>query len=227
MDSPALLGDRDARGRLPLRSRGDARARSCTTSIDCPRSSTSIQQDPVLNRTKLIAEPWDIGRRRLPGRQLSRRCGRSGTASYRDSRARLLARPATRRWRSSRSRLTGSSDLYQDDGRSPCASINFITAHDGFTLRDLVSATTTSTTRRTARRIATARATTDRGICGAEGPTDDAADQRAARAPAAQPRSRRCCCHRACRCSSAATRSAARRAATTTPTVRTTRLSWL
>jgi len=96
-----------------------------------------IHQDPVLNRTKLIAEPWDLGE---GGYQVGNFpvlwCEWNG--KYRD---------VTRDfWRSQEAtlgefaaRLTGSSDLYQDDGRKPYASINFITAHDGFTLRDLVS----------------------------------------------------------------------------------------
>jgi glycogen operon protein len=96
-----------------------------------------IHQDPVLNRLKLIAEPWDVG---MGGYQVGNFpvlwCEWNG--KYRD---------ATRDyWRSQEAtlgefaaRLTGSSDLYQDDGRKPYASINFVTAHDGFTLRDLVS----------------------------------------------------------------------------------------
>jgi glycogen operon protein len=96
-----------------------------------------IHQDPVLNRVKLIAEPWDVG---IGGYQVGNFpvlwCEWNG--KYRDS--------ARDYWRSQEStlgefaaRLTGSADLYQDDGRKPYASINFITAHDGFTLRDLVS----------------------------------------------------------------------------------------
>jgi glycogen operon protein len=96
-----------------------------------------IHQDPVLNRVKLIAEPWDLG---AGGYQVGNFpvlwCEWNG--KYRD-----VARDY---WRSQdatlgefAARLTGSADLYQDDGRKPYASINFITAHDGFTLRDLVS----------------------------------------------------------------------------------------
>ncbi len=96
-----------------------------------------IHQDPILNRVKLIAEPWDVG---MGGYQVGNFpvlwCEWNG--KFRD---------ATRDyWRSQEAtlgefaaRLTGSSDLYQDDGRKPYASINFITAHDGFTLRDVVS----------------------------------------------------------------------------------------
>jgi glycogen operon protein len=96
----------------------------------------TIHQDPVLSQVKLIAEPWDVG----PGgyqvgnfpilwtewNGLYRDCirdfwrGQCGLAEFAQ-------------------RFTGSSDLYQSDGRRPAASINFVTAHDGFTLNDLVS----------------------------------------------------------------------------------------
>ena len=96
-----------------------------------------IQQDPVLAGVKLIAEPWDVGEggywvgafpvnwSEWNGRY--RDCMRS----YWRGEGGLIGEFA--------SRLTGSSDLYQGGGRGPCASINFITAHDGFTLADLVS----------------------------------------------------------------------------------------
>ncbi len=95
-----------------------------------------IHQDPVLSQVKLIAEPWDVG----PG---GYQVGNfpvlwaEWNDRYRDTMRDL--------WRghgevaSFARRFTGSSDLYQDDGRHPSASINFVTAHDGFTLADLVS----------------------------------------------------------------------------------------
>jgi isoamylase len=95
-----------------------------------------IHQDPVLSQVKLIAEPWDVG----PG---GYQVGNfpvlwsEWNGIYRDTMRDF--------WRGHASvgdfvaRLTGSSDLYEDDGRHPFASINFITAHDGFTLRDLIS----------------------------------------------------------------------------------------
>ena len=96
-----------------------------------------IQQDPVLSRVKLIAEPWDLG----PG---GYQVGNfppgwaEWNGKYRDT--------VRRFWRGDpgqlgelATRLTGSSDLYGRSARSPHASINFVTAHDGFTLRDLVS----------------------------------------------------------------------------------------
>ena len=97
----------------------------------------TIHQDPVLSRLKLIAEPWDVG----PG---GYQVGgfphpwAEWNGKYRDALRRF--------WRGDPGlvgelgfRLTGSADLYQRAGRSPQASINFVTCHDGFTLRDLVS----------------------------------------------------------------------------------------
>ena len=95
-----------------------------------------IHQDPVLSQVKLIAEPWDVG----PG---GYQVGNfpvlwtEWNGMYRDTMRDF--------WRGQANvadfatRFTGSSDLYQSDGRRPFASINFITSHDGFTLRDLVS----------------------------------------------------------------------------------------
>jgi glycogen operon protein len=97
-----------------------------------------VSQDPVVSRAKLIAEPWDVGRTdsyevgRFPP------LWREWNGRYRDtvrdfwrSHDGLLGDFATR--------LTGSSDLYGGAGRRPTASVNFITAHDGFTVTDLVS----------------------------------------------------------------------------------------
>src|SRR5207244_6896313 len=96
-----------------------------------------IHQDPVLNRVKLVAEPWDIGE---GGYQVGNFpvlwCEWNG--KYRDT-VRDYWRGEERTLPEFATQLTGSSDLYQDDGRHPYASVNFITAHDGFTLRDLVS----------------------------------------------------------------------------------------
>ncbi len=97
----------------------------------------AVHQDPILANVKLIAEPWDIG---MDGYQVggfpvrwSEWNGkfRDNVRSFWKGDPGQLAELATR--------ITGSSDLYQDDGRNPTASINFITAHDGFTLNDLVS----------------------------------------------------------------------------------------
>jgi glycogen operon protein len=96
-----------------------------------------IGQDPILSRTKLIAEPWDLGE---GGYQVGNFPPEwaEWNGKYRDA--------VRRFWRSDpgqmpemATRIAGSSDLYAESGRRPFASINFITAHDGFTLRDLVS----------------------------------------------------------------------------------------
>jgi isoamylase len=97
----------------------------------------AIHQDPVVSSVKLIAEPWDVGE---GGYQVGNFpiLWTEWNGRYRDS--------VRRYWRGDDSyasemgyRLTGSSDLYKEDGRQPHASINFVTAHDGFTLTDLVS----------------------------------------------------------------------------------------
>ncbi len=95
-----------------------------------------VQQDPVISQVKLIAEPWDIG---PGGYQVGNfpSLWSEWNGKYRDT--------VRDFWRGHRvipelaSRLAGSSDLYQGDGRRPVASINFVTCHDGFTLADLVS----------------------------------------------------------------------------------------
>ncbi|SDI20682.1 glycogen operon protein [Actinokineospora alba] len=96
-----------------------------------------VQQDPVISQVKLIAEPWDVG---PGGYQVGNfpPLWTEWNGMYRDTvRDFWRGEPAT--LGEFASRITGSSDLYQDDGRRPYASINFVTAHDGFTLNDLVS----------------------------------------------------------------------------------------
>ncbi len=96
-----------------------------------------VQQDPVVSQVKLIAEPWDIGE---GGYQVGNFPGlwTEWNGKYRDTvRDYWRGEPAT--LGEFASRLTGSSDLYEATGRRPSASINFVTAHDGFTLADLVS----------------------------------------------------------------------------------------
>ncbi|MGA8845592.1 MAG: glycogen debranching protein GlgX, partial [Nocardioides sp.] len=95
-----------------------------------------VQQDPVVSQVKLIAEPWDVG----PG---GYQVGgfpplwTEWNGAYRDTvRDFWRGEPALGQFAS---RVAGSSDLYEQSGRRPFASINFVTAHDGFTLRDLVS----------------------------------------------------------------------------------------
>ncbi|MFT4124775.1 MAG: glycogen debranching protein GlgX [Gordonia sp. (in: high G+C Gram-positive bacteria)] len=96
-----------------------------------------VQQDPVVSQVKLIAEPWDIGE---GGYQVGNfpPLWTEWNGKYRDTvRDYWRSEPAT--LGEFASRLTGSSDLYEATGRRPLASINFVIAHDGFTLRDLVS----------------------------------------------------------------------------------------
>jgi glycogen operon protein len=96
-----------------------------------------IHQDPLISQVKLIAEPWDVGE---GGYQVGNfpPGWAEWNGKYRDC-MRDYWRGAESMLGDFAQRFTGSSDLYQDDGRKPTASINFITCHDGFTLRDLVS----------------------------------------------------------------------------------------
>ena len=96
-----------------------------------------IHQDPVLSQMKLIAEPWDVGE---GGYQVGNfpPLWSEWNGKYRDT-VRDFWRGEESRLAEFAFRFTGSSDLYQEDGRHPSASINFVTAHDGFTLNDLVS----------------------------------------------------------------------------------------
>ncbi|MBD0418550.1 glycogen debranching enzyme, partial [Streptomyces sp. TRM S81-3] len=96
-----------------------------------------IQQDPVISRVKLIAEPWDVGE---GGYQVGNfpPLWSEWNGRYRDA-VRDFWRGEEHTLGEFASRLTGSSDLYQHSRRRPRASVNFVTAHDGFTLRDLVS----------------------------------------------------------------------------------------
>ena len=131
-----------------------------------------IHQDPVISRVKLIAEPWDIGE---GGYQVGNFpiLWTEWNGKYRDAvRAYWKGDPGM--MGELGYRLTGSSDLYADDGRRPNASINFITAHDGFTLHDLVS----YNRKHNAANGEGNRDGHDHNISwnhGVEGPTDDAA----------------------------------------------------
>ncbi|MFL0286380.1 glycogen debranching protein GlgX [Mycobacterium sp. SMC-21] len=107
---------------------------------DVDRLSTffeMVQQDPVISQVKLIAEPWDVG----PGGYQVGNFPPQWTewnGKYRDA-VRDFWRGEESTLGEFASRLTGSADLYEHTSRRPVASINFVTAHDGFTLRDLVS----------------------------------------------------------------------------------------
>ena len=136
---------------------------------------TAIGQDPVLRHVKLVAEPWDasmdgyrVGEFPPPWVEWN--------DQYRDN-VRDFWRGHSAGVRTVATRLAGSSDLYADDGRSPYASVNFITAHDGFTLRDLVS----YNDKHNEANGEDNRDGTDNNRswnCGVEGETDDAADHR-------------------------------------------------
>jgi isoamylase len=131
-----------------------------------------VQQDPVISQVKLIAEPWDVG---PGGYQVGNfpPLWTEWNGKYRDT-VRDFWRGEPGTLGEFASRITGSSDLYQDDGRRPYASINFATAHDGFTLADLVSYNEKHND-------ANGEGGNDGEShnrswnCGVEGPTDDAA----------------------------------------------------
>jgi isoamylase len=129
-----------------------------------------IHQDPVLSQVKLIAEPWDLGE---GGYQVGNfPVGwtewngkyRDAVRAYWKGEGGLIGELAAR--------LTGSSDLYEASGRRPCASINFVTAHDGFTLHDLVS----YQDKHNEANLEDNHDGADQNLswnCGVEGPTDD------------------------------------------------------
>ena len=96
-----------------------------------------VQQDPIVSQVKLIAEPWDVGD---GGYQVGNfpPLWTEWNGQYRDT-VRDFWRGEPSTLGEFASRLTGSSDLYEHSGRKPIASVNFVTAHDGFTIRDLVS----------------------------------------------------------------------------------------
>ncbi|MCA1824942.1 MAG: glycogen debranching protein GlgX, partial [Frankia sp.] len=131
-----------------------------------------VHQDPIVNRVKLIAEPWDVGE---GGYQVGNFPVHwtEWNGKYRDA-VRDFWRGAPTGVAELASRLSGSSDLYQDDGRKPYASINFVTAHDGFTLADLVAY---ERKHNEANGEGNADGTDDNRSwnCGVEGPSDDPA----------------------------------------------------
>ena len=132
----ALLGDRDARRRVPVRPRLGPGPRVLRRR---PAGDVLRARAAGPGRQPGEADRRAVGRRARAATRsaTSRRSGPSGTAPTATPSATSGA--ASRRWASSPRRLAGSSDLYEHSGRRPVASINFVTAHDGFTLRDLVS----------------------------------------------------------------------------------------
>ncbi len=131
-----------------------------------------VQQDPVLSQVKLIAEPWDLGE---GGYQVGNfpPYWSEWNGRYRDV-VRDFWRGEAAALGEFASRLCGSSDLYQDDSRRPHASINFITAHDGFTLADLVSYDEKHN-EANGENNGDGESHNRSWNCGVEGPTDDAA----------------------------------------------------
>jgi isoamylase len=150
-DLATILG-RDARGEI----------------LHGPSVIHAIEQDPVLAQTKIIAEPWDLahnGLAHFPGRWAE------WNAYFRDD-VRRFVRGEEGMAAAVATRIAGSSDLFEGNGRRPCRSINFITCHDGFTLRDLVS----YDKKHNEQNGEENRDGTDQNHsanCGAEGPTDD------------------------------------------------------
>ncbi|HVK57973.1 MAG TPA: glycogen debranching protein GlgX [Candidatus Kapabacteria bacterium] len=130
-----------------------------------------IHQDPILAEVKLIAEPWDVG---MGGYQVGNFpvLWSEWNGKYRDN-VRKFWKGDDGQLQELSSRLMGSSDLYQDDGREPYNSINLIVAHDGFTLADLVSY---NDKHNDANGEDNNDGANDNNSwnCGAEGPTDDA-----------------------------------------------------
>ena len=144
----------------------------------------TIHQDPVISQAKLIAEPWDVG---AGGYQVGEfpPLWTEWNGKFRDS-VRDFWAHGDSGIRDLAYRLAGSSDLYGDDGRLPFASINFVTAHDGFTMRDLVSY---EHKHNEANGEDNRDGTDDNRSynCGVEGETDDRGHPRAAAAAGAQP----------------------------------------
>ena len=133
-----------------------------------------VLQDPVISQAKLIAEPWDLG---PGGYQVGKfpPLWTEWNGRYRDS-VRRFWKGDDNQLSEMGYRFTGSSDLYQTDARTPCASINFITCHDGFTLHDLTSYNGKHN-EANGEDNRDGINENDSWNCGAEGPTDDPAIQ--------------------------------------------------
>ena len=214
----ALLGSGNGCRWFPLRPRDDF-ARVNGEYTEHAGFLDAMAQDPALSAVKLIAEPWDTG---TGGYQVGN--FPPGWAEWNDQ-----YRDTVRRfWKGNEdhlpafaSRFSGSADIHGLRGRRPWASINFVTAHDGFTLRDLVS----YNEKHNEANKEDNRDGSDNNTswnCGTEGPTDDpeiAGLRKRQMRNFLATRS----CRRGCPCYSAATSSAEARAATATPTARTTK----
>ncbi|WP_341361204.1 glycogen debranching protein GlgX [Georgenia sp. M64] len=129
-----------------------------------------VQQDPKISQVKLIAEPWDVGE---GGYQVGGfpPLWSEWNGKYRDT-VRDFWRGEPSTLGEFASRITGSSDLYEHTGRRPVSSVNFVTAHDGFTLRDLVSYNDKHN-EANGEGNADGESHNRSWNCGVEGPTDD------------------------------------------------------
>jgi isoamylase len=133
----------------------------------------AVSQDPVLSRVTLIAEPWDLGTYQVGSFPID---WSEWNGRFRDT-VRQFVKGDRDQVRDLGTRLTGSADLYRDDGRSAYNSVNFLTCHDGYTLRDLV----TYDVKHNQANLEGNRDGTDDNDswnCGAEGETDDPAVSR-------------------------------------------------
>jgi glycogen operon protein len=131
-----------------------------------------VAQDPVVSQAKLIAEPWDVGQMDSYDLGQFPVLWHEWNGRYRDSMRDFWRSQKTGGIAEFATRFAGSSDLYGKGGRTPAASVNLITVHDGFTLRDLVSY---DTKHNEANGEANRDGTSDNRSwnCGAEGPTPD------------------------------------------------------
>jgi isoamylase len=132
----------------------------------------AIRQDPVLSQVKLIAEPWDLGPGGYQVGQFPAPWS-EWNGRYRDT-VRRYWRGDTGTVSEMATRLAGSADFFDDDGRPPRASISFVTAHDGFTLTDLVSYNEKHNEENGEHNL-DGENHNNSWNCGVEGPTDDAA----------------------------------------------------
>ena len=179
-----------------------------------------VQQDPIVSQVKLIAEPWDVGE---GGYQVGNFPPQwtEWNGKFRDT-VRDFWRGEDASLGEFAYRFTGSADLYEHTGRRPVASINFVTAHDGFTLRDLVSYNEKHN-EANGEDNSDGESHNRSWNCGAEGPTDDPEVNALRGAPAAQPDRHAAAVAGRADDLRTATSWAAPRAATTTATARTTR----
>ena len=215
---PALLGDADACGRIPLRSRLDPVARREGPPAAEPARSLGHRIGSVAGRHQ--ADCGGVGCcGALSGGKLHRRAWQEWNGRFRDDVRRFL-RGDNGSVSGVASRILGSPDIYGHEEREAEQSINFVTCHDGFTLNDLVS----YNHKHNEANGENNRDGSDDNLswnCGAEGPTDDPTGRGAAQPPGQELLRTGCCWRPGRRCCSWATRCAGPRGATITPTART------